>query len=572
MSKSLRRDMIAGGLMGLVSGLVFGWAMNAQGMMIEVTGRIGLSSSAAGWGLQLLILALGGIAFGAIFRYQPQGYAASLSNGLLFGLLAWIAIPLTLNPLLLGKSPTWSLAEAAAAFPGLIGYLLYGGLTGIGFVGLVGQYLRLFPETESAAEIRPARRVLILGGGYAGMRAAQRLEQLYARDPDLEITLVSQSNFLLFTPMLAEVAASALEAQHISTPLRAVCLRARFLHATVEAIDPAAQTVQVRATPSSPVKTISYDQLVLALGAVPNFYDLPGLETNAFTLKTLQDATDLRNHVISLLERADVEQDEVERQRLLTFVVAGAGFAGVEILASLFDLAHSIIRYYPEIPRHELRFILVHSQSRILPELTPELAVYAQGKLENRGIEFVLGVRVTGATPDKVLLNDGSHLPTCTLIWTAGNQPNPLLKTLPGELDQRGAVVTDSTLRVKGLNNVWAVGDCAVIPDVDNDGQPFPPTAQHALREGKVVAENIAAVLRRKSPKPFRFKTIGLLVSLGHRTAAAEILNRHFSGLLAWFMWRTIYWGKLPGLEKKVRVAIDWTIDLFFPRDIVLTK
>jgi len=572
MTKSLRRDMIAGGLVGLVSGFVFGWAMNAQGMMVEVTGQIGLSSAGAGWGLHLLILALGGVAFGAIFRYQPQGYAASLSNGLLFGLLAWVAIPLTLNPLLLGEGPTWSLAEAGAAFPGLIGYLLYGGLTGLGFVGLVAQYLRLYPETEPTAESEPARRVLILGGGYAGMSAAQRLEQLYARDPDLEITLVSQSNFLLFTPMLAEVAASALESQHISTPLRAVCPRTRFFHAAVEAIDPASQTVQVRANSFTPVKTVHYDQLVLALGAVPNFYDLPGLEANAFTLKTLQDATELRNHVISLLERADAEQNEPERRRLLTFVVAGAGFAGVEILASLFDMVHSILRFYPEIPRDELRFILVHSQSRILPELTPELAAYAQRKLENRGIEFVLGVRVTGATPDKVQLNDDSHLPTCTLIWTAGNQPNPLLKTLPGELDRRGAVVTDSALRVKGLTNVWAVGDCAVIPDVDNENKPFPPTAQHALREGKVVAENIAAVLHNKSPKPFRFKTIGLLVSLGHRTAAAEIFGHRFSGLLAWFMWRTIYWGKLPGLEKKMRVAIDWTIDLFFPRDIVLTK
>jgi len=571
MTKSLRRDLIAGGLMGLVSGLVFGWAMNAQDMMAEVTGQIGFSSS-AGWALHLLILTVGGGAFGAIFRFQPQGYAAGLSHGLLFGLLAWIAIPLTLNPLLLGQGPTWSLAEAAAAFPTLIAYLLYGGLMGIGSVGLVTQYLRFFPETEPAAATQPARRVLILGGGYAGMRTAQRLEQLHARNPNLEITLVSQSNFLLFTPMLAEVAASALAAQHISTPLRAVCPRTRFLHATVEAIDPDAQTVQVRATPTSPVKTIPYDQLVLALGSVPNFYDLPGLEANAFTLKTLKDATDLRNHVISLLERADVEQNEDERQCLLTFVVAGAGFAGVEILASLFDLAHSIIRYYPEIPRNELRFILVHSQSRILPELTPELAAYAQGKLENRGIEFVLGMRVAGATPDKVLLNDGSHLPTCTLIWTAGNQPNPLLKTLPGELDRQGAVVADSTMRVEGLSNVWAVGDCAVIPDIDNEGQPFPPTAQHALREGKVVAENITAVLHGKSPRPFRFKTIGLLVSLGHQTAAAEIFNRRFSGLLAWFMWRTIYWGKLPGLEKKMRVAIDWAIDLFFPRDIVLTK
>jgi NADH dehydrogenase len=564
--------MIAGGLAGLASSLLFGWAMSAQGMMIEVAGQIGVPSAGAGWGLHLLLLTLGGVAFGAIFRYQPQGYAAGLSNGLLFGLLAWIAVPLTLTPLLLGDGPTWSLADAGAAFPGLIGYLLYGGLTGLGFVGLVTQYLRLYPETESATAGQPARRVLILGGGYGGMSAAQRLEQRYGRNSELEITLVSQSNFLLFTPMLAEVAASAIEAQHISTPLRAVCPRTHFLRATVEAIDPHAQTVQVRATPAAPVKTVPYDQLVLALGAVPDFHNLPGLETHAFTLKTLQDATRLRNHVISLLEQADVEPDEVKRRRLLTFVVAGAGFAGVELVASLFDLAHSVLRYYPDIPRHELRFMLVHSRSRILPELTPELAAYAQRKLEARGLEFRLGVRVAGARPDKVLLNDGSELDTCTLVWTAGNQPHPLLKTLPAELDRRGAVVTDSRLQVKGLPNVWAAGDCAAIPDIDNEGQPFPPTAQHALRAGKMVADNIAAVLRGQSPQPFRFKALGLLVSLGHRTAAAEIFNIRFSGLLAWFMWRTIYWGKLPGLEKKMRVAIDWTIDLFFPRDIVLTE
>lgn len=256
---------------------------------------------------------------------------------------------------------------------------------------------------------------------------------------------------------------------------------------------------------------------------------------------------------------------------MLTFAVAGAGFAGVEILAALFDMVHSILRYYPDIPREELRFVMIHSRDRILPELGPELADYSQHKLEARGIQFLLGKRVTAATVDAVGLNDGSQLPTRTLIWTTGNQPNPLLQALPIELDRRGAVVTDTALRVKGLINVWAAGDCAAIPDPDNEGQTFPATAQHALRQGKAIADNIAAVWGGREPEPFRFRAIGFFVALGHYTAAAEIRGHRFSGLLAWLMWRTVYWSKLPGLEKKVRVALDWFIELLFPRDIVLT-
>jgi NADH dehydrogenase len=279
----------------------------------------------------------------------------------------------------------------------------------------------------------------------------------------------------------------------------------------------------------------------------------------------------LRNHVIGLLERADVEVDEDKRRRQLTFVVAGGGFAGTELIAELCDLVHGVRRYYPRIPAAELRFVLVHSRDRILPELSPELADYALRKLQARSIQFMLNARVSGATPDEVLLQDGRSVPTRTLVWTAGNRPNPLLQTVVCERDRTGAVLTDSTLRVQGLPNVWAVGDCAQIPNPDDEGRPYPPTAQHALRQGKVAAENIAAVMHGRSPRPFRFRLLGLLVGLGHRTAAAEIQGRRFSGLLAWFMWRGIYLSKLPGLEKKLRVLLDWTIDLFFPRDIVLT-
>ncbi len=569
----LRRDLIAGAGAGLAGGLVFGLAMRVQGVLAEVAGLIGSASLGAGLTLHLVISVLVGAGFGAIFRYQPRGYAAALSGGLLYGQLWWILGPLTLVPLLLGRGPTWSLAEAAAAFPNLVGHLLYGSVTGLAFHALVTFYLRTTSELEGADThiAVPDKRVVILGAGFGGVAAARRLEQLLRHEKRVEVTLVSQGNYLLFTPMLAEVASGALAARHISAPVRAAVPRTHFRRAEVEAIDTDARVVWVRPGATHSLEKLPYDHLVLALGSVPNYLGLPGLEENAFTLKTLQDATRLRNHVISLLERADAEPDPEERHRQLAFVVAGGGYAGTEMIAELFDLVHSVLRYYPHIDPRELRFVLVHSGDRILPEISMELAEYALSKLRARGIEFLLRVRVAGAGPDTVLLADGGRIPSRTLVWTAGNRPNPLLDTLPCEHNKAGAVVAESTLRVSGLTNIWAVGDCAEIPDAYNKDKPYPPTAQHALREGKLVAENIAAVLRGKAPKRFRFRAVGTLVALGHRTAIAELRGRKFSGPLAWFMWRTVYLGKLPSLEKKVHVALDWTVDLFFPRDIVLT-
>ncbi|MGQ0550067.1 MAG: NAD(P)/FAD-dependent oxidoreductase [Armatimonadota bacterium] len=574
MSPSLRRDVVAGAAAGFIGGLVFSWAQQAQGLRAATSGLVGVTSLGAGVALDLVISIFIGATFGAIFRYQSLGYAPTISSGVLYGLLWWMIGPLTLVPALTGNGPTWSLQEANAALPSLVGHVLYGALTGLSYYMLVTLYLRARPaaardpvETAEAA----TTRVVILGGGFGGVSAAQRLEQLFSRDVRFEITLVSQSNYLLFTPMLAEVASSGLEPQHISAPVRAALPHTRFRRADVETIDIAARVVQIRTSPTAPAEALPYDHLVLALGSVPNFYGLPGLEDNSFTLKTLQDATALRNHVIGALERADVEPNAEERRRMLTFVVAGGGFAGTEMIAELFDLVQSVLHYFPQIPPGEARFVLVHSGARILPEISAGLADYALRKLRARGIEFLLNTRVGGATTGGVLLADGAQVPTRTLVWTAGNQPHPLLKALPCERNRAGAVIVSDTLQVTGVPKVWAVGDCAQVPDIYNQGQPCPPTAQHALREGKMVAENIAAVQRGAPPARFRFRAVGILVALGHRTAVAEIRGLKFSGFLAWFMWRTIYLSKLPGLEKKVRVALDWTIDLFFPRDIALT-
>jgi NADH dehydrogenase len=385
------------------------------------------------------------------------------------------------------------------------------------------------------------------------------------RGAPVDVTLVSDSNYLLFTPMLAEVASGALEARHISAPVRASATHTRFRHGRVEQVDPISRTVHL----ADRAGTISYDHLVLAVGSVPHTFGLPGIEQHAWTLKNLSDATRLRDHVIGLLERAEQEPDPGERRRLLTFVVAGAGFAGTETIAELYDLVYGVIRFYPAIGQQDARFVLVHPGDRILPELGPDLGAFAQERLEARGIEFRAGVRVAEATADRVQLSDGEYISATTFVWTAGNRPAPLVADLPGA--EGRPLRTDPQLRVAGLEGVWAVGDCARIPDVTRDGAYHPPTAQHALREGKAVAANIVASISGREPGTFRFRAIGLLVALGHRTAAGEVRGIRFSGLTAWFLWRGVYLAKLPGAEKRVRVFFDWLLDLAFPRDIVVT-
>ena len=572
MPASFHRDVIAGAVSGLAGGLMVGLAWQGQGMLSTPDGAIGW----IGFGMLLAYLlsaAVGGAAFGALFRYQPESPAFCTSGGLLFGLLWWIVGPLTLGALWTGHAPTWSARDAGAAFPSLVGYLLYGGVLGGGFYTLVGLHSRLYPPTDPTPlpSAGSRRHVVILGGGFGGVSAAQRLEQSLHRNREIKVTLVSQSNYLLFTPMLAEVAGGELEPQHIGVPLRAALPRTNLRRAEVEAIDTEDRIVWIRETPTSPPDSLRYDHLVLALGSIPHYHGIPSLEAHSFPLKTLEDGVRLRNHVIAMLESTSADLRVESGGCRLTFVVAGGGFAGTEVIAELFDFVHSVRGFYQQVHPQEPRFVLVHSGKRLLPELSPLLGEYALRKLLARGIEVLFNTQVTGATASWVLLSDGRRLPTHTLVWTAGNHPHPLLKTLPCERNRAGAVVDEATLRVKGHANVWAVGDCAQIPNLSSGGEPCPPTAQHAVRQGAAAAENVAASLRGQAPKPFRFRTIGVLVGLGHHSAVAEWRGWKFSGPLAWFMWRTVYLSKLPGMEKKIRVALDWTIDLFFPRDIVLT-
>lgn len=411
------------------------------------------------------------------------------------------------------------------------------------------------------------KQVLILGGGFGGLHTALGLEKTLARERDIQVTLINRENYSLFTPMLHEVAASDLDTTHIVNPLRKLLKDVQFFNGEVKSIDLPSKQVTAVHGPEFHAHQFHYDYLVMALGSTTNFFGLPGLEHRALTIKSLSDAIHLRNSLIDLLERADSECAFASRPSLLTVVVAGAGFAGTETVASVNDFLRESVRFYPHLTEDLIRVVLVHPGSVILPELGPKLGEYAQKRLAKRQVEIRLNTKVLQVGENEVQLSDGSSIATQTLIWTAGTSPNALIAELPCQLD-RGRIVTNGYLEALGWPDVWALGDCASTSD-PKTGRPYPPTAQHALRQGKTVAKNVYAAVRGRSKTPFSFSTLGSLAAIGRRTGVANILGVNFSGFVAWFLWRTIYLSKLPRFEKKVRVALDWTLDLLFTKDLV---
>lgn len=410
-------------------------------------------------------------------------------------------------------------------------------------------------------------RVLIFGGGFSGVFTAQNLAKV--APPGTEVVLVSETNYFTFQPLLPEVAAGALSASDSVTQLRQLLRNVTVVQAEILNVDFQAKTVTVTQGSKRRITEMSYDHLVLAMGQVVRLDRVPGLCEHAFPVKSTAHAHRLRNHVINCLEYADGVEDPEVRRRLLTFVVIGAGFSGVETIGEVKDMIDRSLKFYPNIAKHEVRMLLVEFAGRILNELPESLADYAAKRLEKQGIEVWLNTGVKAATFYDVEMNDGRKVETATIVATIGNGPSPLVEAMPVE-KERGKIKTDPFMRVPSQENVWAVGDAALIPMKNKKGEDAfaPPTAQFAVREGKQLADNIAATLKGQSPKPFHYIPQGAMASIGNYRAVADVMGIRLSGPLAWLMWRTFYLGMLPGMVTKLRVVIDWALDLFAPRNL----
>ena len=395
--------------------------------------------------------------------------------------------------------------------------------------------------------------VLVLGGGFAGAYVARELGKRGA-------TIVSNENFMLYTPLLPEAAAGTLEPRHCVVPLRAMCPHSELLLGSATGIDLEEQTAAVE-TDEGP-QTVAWQELVLAVGAVPRSLPVPGLSKHGLSFKSLADAINLRNHVLHQLEAADGALDEEERARRLTFVFVGAGYAGVEALAELSDLAEDALRYYPRLRATPRRWVLVDAAPRILPEIPPPLGDYAASELRRRNVEIHVDTTLESVSADEAVLGDGTRIATNSLVWTAGVAPNPVLREWSLPLDGKGRVTADEFLHVQGHEHVWALGDCTRVPNTRSD-QPDPPTCQHALRQARRLAKNLSG-----APEPYGYRMLGQVATLGRHKGIAEVLGLRLHRFLGWWVTRSYHLYQLPLAQRKARVVVDWTVALFFRRDI----
>lgn len=439
------------------------------------------------------------------------------------------------------------------------------------------------------------RHILILGGGFAGVEVLKNLQKKYNDDNKTEITLVSQNNFLLFTPMLPEIVSGTIESRHIVTPIRSFCKSAKFYEAEVKAVELDKKQVVITHQLGKCEKcpdyhhkatekmighdhVLSYDYLVIALGSEDNFFGNKNIEKNAFTLKTINDAIVLRNHIIKTLEQAVLEQNDTNlRKALLTFVVVGGGFSGVETVGAINDFVReSIKKYYPSLYMSDVKVILVSGTDKILEQIDENLGRFALAELKNSGVEFIGTTTVKDVTEGGALLENGDLIPSFSVVWAAGVTPNKLISNLKCEHDRKNRIIVNSFLEIKGYEDiVYALGDCSSITN-PHTGKPYPPTAQHAIRQSKVVSINIISSVRRqikgqtlKEKKEFDYKTKGMMAEIGKRSGVAILFGKiKIHGFLAWWLWRLYYLSNLPTTKKKLKVLGDWIFDLIYKPDV----
>jgi NADH:ubiquinone reductase (H+-translocating) len=600
----------------------------------HVVGVYSSFSALAGITIHMITAICVGIVIG-IFLYKTRILNISkLSNGLVYGLFSGIVvfivffIPLSqliLDPEIVRTLPEMvtSMTESDAAkqlasnYPqiiiGAITTHLVFGVT----LGLISSLLSIKFGTNyrcSKCDIslhridtyqrhrelvhgtRPIKlkRILILGGGFAGVQVLRALQRDFQDDISVDITLVSRDNFFLFTPMLPEVSSGMIETRNILTPVRTFCKRARFYEAVVEYIDLKNREVVITHFIGKQVHpvarrshTLNYDYLVLSLGSETNFFGMGDVALHAFTIKNIGDAIQIRNHVINMLEQADIEFEDMElKKSLMSFVVIGGGFSGVETVGELNDFVHdSIKHFYHNIDSTDAHVVLVNSGERILPEVTEDLSEFALQRIRKSGVNVMLNTRLAGVDDNSVRLSDGTKISTYTVVWAGGSRPNQLLSSLECDHDKSGRIITDNYLEVNGYNSsVFALGDCASVID-SNTNRPCPPTAQHAVKQAKVVANNISVLMTNKDKnkkrnikkinekkKRFDYKTRGIMALIGKKDGVGVLFGYKIHGFIGWTIWRLYYLSTLPTRQKKLRVMVDWFIDLLFKRDVTRLK
>jgi NADH dehydrogenase len=419
------------------------------------------------------------------------------------------------------------------------------------------------PE-EGGTALRP--RILIVGGGYVGLYVALGLQRRLRPD-QADLTLVTPESIMTYQPFLPEAASGNIEPRHVVVPLRTVLKRVRLITGSVDGLDHPRRLATV--VPSDgPAYQVSYDAVVIGPGSVSRVLPVPGLAERAVGFKTVAEAIYLRNQVLSRMDAAESTQDSAVRRRALTFLFVGGGYAGVEALAELEDLARDACRYYRSVRREDMRWVLVEAASGILPEIGRGLGEYAAMRLRRRDIEVHLETRLESVEGGRMVLTNGESFDADTLVWTTGVRAHPALLRMGLPVDDRGQLVADEFLRVRGIEGAWTAGDCAAVPDLTTGGI-CPPTAQHALRQAKRLAANLADTLSGLDPKPFRYRQLGALVSLGRYKGVARVFGVRLRGFPAWFLHRTYHLSRIPTTNRKIRVMIDWTVALFFRRDVV---